>query len=70
MIRRTFLVLSLPCSSGAAWSPRVLCARDGDGLTGVAPDTEVATVFTQFAWQVVTSLGQGGHAMHHLWKAC
>jgi hypothetical protein len=70
VIRRAFLVQSLLCSSGAAWSQPVLCARDGDGLTVVAPDTDVAAVLTQFDWRVVTSSGQSGHGMHHLRNAC
>jgi iron complex transport system substrate-binding protein len=50
-------LLALPASETA--HPHVLCARGADGLTVVAPDTDVAAVFTQLGWQVVAPAGQG-----------
>jgi iron complex transport system substrate-binding protein len=53
----TAALLALPVPAGAY--PRVLCARGSDGLTVVAPGTDVAGVFTQLGWQVVAPPGQG-----------
>ena len=39
--------------------PRVLCARGADGLTVVAPGTDLAETFTHLGWQVVAPAGQG-----------
>jgi iron complex transport system substrate-binding protein len=39
--------------------PRVLCARGADGLTVVAPGTDLAETFTLLGWQVVAPAGQG-----------
>jgi len=43
----------------AGTHPRVLCARGADGLTVIAPDTDLAEVFTRLGWQVVAPPGQG-----------
>jgi iron complex transport system substrate-binding protein len=42
-----------------AGHPRVLCARGTDGLTVVAPGTDLADTFTHLGWQVVAPAGQG-----------
>ena len=49
------LALSIPPDA----HPRVLCARGADGLTVVAPGTDLAEVFTRLGWQVVAPAGQG-----------
>lgn len=50
-------LLALPIPPDA--HPRVLCARGPDGLTVVAPGTDLAEVFTRLGWQVVAPAGQG-----------
>ena len=50
-------LLALPIPPDA--HPRVLCARGADGLTVVAPGTDLAEVFTRLGWQVVAPAGQG-----------
>jgi iron complex transport system substrate-binding protein len=39
--------------------PRVLFARGADGLTVVAPGTDLAETFTRLGWQLVAPAGQG-----------
>jgi iron complex transport system substrate-binding protein len=39
--------------------PRVLCARGPDGLTVVAPGTDLAETFAHLGWQLVAPAGQG-----------
>lgn len=53
----TAALLALPVPEGG--HPRVLCARGADGLTVVAPGTDVAGVFTRLGWQVVAPPGEG-----------
>ncbi|HUN41498.1 MAG TPA: ABC transporter substrate-binding protein [Acetobacteraceae bacterium] len=53
----TAALLALPLPAGD--HPRVLCARGPDGLTVVAPGTDVAGVFTRLGWQVVAPAGRG-----------
>ncbi|HTW69596.1 MAG TPA: hypothetical protein VME47_06895 [Acetobacteraceae bacterium] len=53
----TAALLALPMPAGA--HPRVLCARGPDGLTVVAPGTDLAEVFTRLGWQVVAPEGPG-----------
>ncbi len=50
-------LLALPAADAA--HPRVLCARGADGLTVVAPGTELVEIFTRLGWQVVAPNGQG-----------
>jgi iron complex transport system substrate-binding protein len=38
---------------------RVVCARGADGLTVVAPGTDLAETFTRAGWQLVAPAGQG-----------
>jgi iron complex transport system substrate-binding protein len=38
---------------------RVLCARGADGLTVVAPGSELAETFARLGWQLVVPAGQG-----------
>ena len=40
-------------------SLRVVCARGADGLTLVAPGTDLAETFTRAGWQLVAPAGQG-----------
>jgi iron complex transport system substrate-binding protein len=40
-------------------SIRVVCARGPDGLTLVAPGTDLAETFTRAGWQLVAPAGQG-----------
>jgi iron complex transport system substrate-binding protein len=42
-----------------ATSMRVVCARGPDGLTVVAPGTDLADAFTRAGWQIVAPAGQG-----------
>jgi iron complex transport system substrate-binding protein len=50
-------LLAVPVNQ--AVHPRVLCARGADGLTVVAPGTDLAETFTRLGWQVVAPAGQG-----------
>ena len=49
-------LLAVPVSEA---HPRVLCARGADGLTIVAPGTDLAETFTRLGWQVAAPAGQG-----------
>jgi iron complex transport system substrate-binding protein len=40
-------------------SLRIVCARGADGLTLVAPGTDLAETFTRAGWQLVAPAGQG-----------
>jgi len=53
----TAALLALPVPASA--HPRVLCARGPDGLTVVAPGTDLAEVFARLGWQVIAPAGQG-----------
>jgi iron complex transport system substrate-binding protein len=50
-------ILALPISTGS--HPRVLYARGADGLTVIAPGTDVSAVFARLGWQVVAPDGTG-----------
>ena len=46
-------------AEAAGHSVRVVCARGADGLTLVAPGTDLAETFTRAGWQLVAPAGQG-----------
>jgi iron complex transport system substrate-binding protein len=50
-------LLALPTNTGK--HPRVLCARGADGLSVVAPGTDLAEIFTRLGWTVVAPDGHG-----------
>ena len=50
-------LLTVP--AGQASHPRVLCARGPDGMTVVAPGTDLAEAFALLGWQIVAPAGQG-----------
>jgi iron complex transport system substrate-binding protein len=50
-------LLALPVTQAA--HPRVLCARGPDGLSAVAPGTDLAEIFNRLGWQLVAPAGQG-----------
>jgi iron complex transport system substrate-binding protein len=50
-------LLALPVVQAA--HPRVVYARGADGLTVVAPGTDLAETFTRLGWQLVAPAGQG-----------
>ena len=51
------------CGNGApGWASACSCARGTDGLTVVAPGTDLAHTFTHLGWQVVAPAGQGSSA--------
>jgi iron complex transport system substrate-binding protein len=50
-------LLALPATQ--ATHPRVLCGRSADGLTVVAPGTDLAETFNRLGWQLVAPAGQG-----------
>jgi iron complex transport system substrate-binding protein len=50
-------MLALPVAQAAHL--RVVCARGADGLTVVAPRTDLAEPFTRLGWQLVAPVGQG-----------
>lgn len=50
-------LLALPAKQDA--HPRILCARGVDGLSVLAPDSDLTEVFSRLGWQVVAPAGQG-----------
>ena len=50
-------LLSAPADQAAR--PSVLCARGADGLTVVAPGSDLAETFTHLGWRLVAPAGQG-----------
>jgi iron complex transport system substrate-binding protein len=57
LARFTEALLAVPKKPDA--SLRVVCARGPDGLTLVAPGTDLAESFTRAGWQLVAPSGQG-----------
>jgi iron complex transport system substrate-binding protein len=57
LARFTEALLAAPADQAA--HPRVLCARGPDGLTVVAPGTDLAEAFTLLGWKLVAPDGQG-----------
>lgn len=55
----TFTEAMLALSKKPAMPLRVVCARGPQGLTLVAPGTDLAAAFTQAGWQLVAPAGQG-----------
>jgi iron complex transport system substrate-binding protein len=57
LARFTEALLASPKKPGA--SLRIVCARGPDGMTLVAPGTDLAESFTRAGWQLVAPPGQG-----------
>ncbi len=49
----------LTAPAGRAVQPSVLCARGPDGLTVVAPGSDLAETFTRLGWRLVAPASQG-----------